>query len=127
MTTNNLTTEISNAVAKLMNYVNQGDLDNMVAMYTDDTSVLPPGEKSIYGIEAVREFWNEMLHQVGFSDVAYTIEKIEPLGNDTAAELTSYEVTLAGERRKGKYTVIWKKVQGEWKLHVDIFNVAMPS
>jgi ketosteroid isomerase-like protein len=27
---------------------------------------------------------------------------------------------------KGKYIVIWKQEDGQWKLHRDIFNSSMP-
>jgi len=27
---------------------------------------------------------------------------------------------------QGKYIVIWKQVEGEWKLHRDIWNTSMP-
>jgi ketosteroid isomerase-like protein len=35
-------TEVTAAVDIFMNYVNQGDLENMLAMYSEDSSVLPP-------------------------------------------------------------------------------------
>jgi len=28
---------------------------------------------------------------------------------------------------KGKYIVIWKQEEGQWKLHRDIFNSSMPA
>jgi ketosteroid isomerase-like protein len=27
---------------------------------------------------------------------------------------------------RGKYIVIWKREQGQWKLHRDIWNTSMP-
>jgi ketosteroid isomerase-like protein len=66
-----------------------------------------------------------MLENVGFSNVRYSIEKLEQLAEDTVAEMTQFQVDIAGQATQGKYVVIWKKQQGQWKLHIDIFNVAI--
>jgi ketosteroid isomerase-like protein len=124
MSTKTLTSEITNAVDRFMNYINDEDLKQIISMYSDDASVLPPGEKSFYGIEAICQFWDEMLNQTGCSNMTYIIEKIEPLGDDIAAEMSSYELTMAGKRYKGKYTMIWKKIRNEWRIHIDMFNVS---
>lgn len=79
MSTKTLTSEITNSVDRFMNYINHGDLEQITAMYSDDASILPPGEQSFYGIEAICQFWDEMLNQTGFSNITYTIEKVEPL------------------------------------------------
>jgi ketosteroid isomerase-like protein len=118
-------TEVTAAVDVFMNYVNQGDLENMVAMYSEDASVLPPNGNSLYGIAAVSAFWQHMLQNVGFSNVQYTIEKLEQLSEDSIAEMTRFQVELAGQPAQGKYVVVWKKIQGSWKLHIDIFNSAI--
>jgi ketosteroid isomerase-like protein len=118
------TSEVKEAVRIFMNYVNQGDLENMLAMYSSDASILPPNGNSLYGEAAFRPFWQHMLQNVGFANVQYTIEKLEQLGEDTVAEMTRFQVDIAGQPTQGKYVVIWKKLQGQWKLHIDIFNVA---
>jgi ketosteroid isomerase-like protein len=28
---------------------------------------------------------------------------------------------------RGKYITVWKKQQGQWKLHRDIWNTSMPA
>jgi ketosteroid isomerase-like protein len=32
--------------------------------------------------------------------------------------------TIGGQRSEGKYLVVWKHEDGQWKLHLDAFNVA---
>jgi uncharacterized protein (TIGR02246 family) len=124
MTANTAIAEVTAAVRVFMDYVNQGDLENMLAMYSDDASVLPPSGESLYGRSAYYPFWEQMIKNVGFANVQYTIEKLEPLAEDTIAEMTRFQVDIAGKPTQGKYVVIWKKQQGQWKLHIDIFNVA---
>jgi ketosteroid isomerase-like protein len=47
----------------------------------------------------------------------------------THIEVSKY--TLQGEGDQvldtGKYVVIWKQEDGQWKLHCDIFNSSMPA
>jgi ketosteroid isomerase-like protein len=119
------TAEVTAAVRVFMDYVNQGNLESMLAMYSDEASILPPSGNSLYGRSAFTPFWQHMIENVGFGNVQYTIEKLEKLSEDTVAEMTQFQVDLAGQPTQGKYVVIWKKQQGQWKLHIDIFNVAM--
>jgi len=58
------------------------------------------------------------------------LEIIEVEGHgDTAIEVGKY--TLSGEAGqvldRGKYIIIFKQVDGQWKLHRDIFNSSMPA
>jgi ketosteroid isomerase-like protein len=125
ITATTTTAEVTAAVAIFMDYVNRGDLANMLAMYSDEASILPPSGNSLYGRAAFTPFWQHMLENVGFSNVRYSIEKLEQLAEDTVAEMTQFQVDIAGQATQGKYVVIWKKQQGQWKLHIDIFNVAI--
>ena len=58
------------------------------------------------------------------------LEAVETEGyGDTASEVGKY--TLEGEGGqvldRGKYIVIWKQEEGQWKLHRDIFNSSQPA
>ena len=58
------------------------------------------------------------------------LETLEVQGSgDFAYEVGTY--TLSGKRQgdhtdRGKYIVIWKNEDGQWKLHRDIFNTDLP-
>ena len=59
-----------------------------------------------------------------------TLEIVEAEGHgDTAIEVSKY--TLQGEGGQvldeGKYIIIWKQEDGQWKLHRDIFNSSLPA
>jgi ketosteroid isomerase-like protein len=47
---------------------------------------------------------------------------------DVAHETGSYRITGPDGKvlEKGKYTVIWKRDGGQWKLHRDIWNSDAP-
>ena len=65
---------------------------------------------------------------MGVKEARLEIVKLEGHG-DTAIEISTF--TLLGEGRqvldKGKYMFIWKREDGHWKLHRDIFTSSMPA
>ena len=75
--------------------------------------------------------WQDFFAKSGFE------LKIEPAkitvaqAGDLAYELGVYELAFDGEqgpvRDRGKYVVVWKKVDGDWKAAADIFNSDGPA
>jgi ketosteroid isomerase-like protein len=65
---------------------------------------------------------------MGIKEAKLEIVEVEGHG-DTAIEGSTF--TLHGEGGqlldRGKYIVIWKREEGQWKLHRDIFNSSMPA
>jgi uncharacterized protein (TIGR02246 family) len=117
-------TAINEANARLIAFQKGGNAAGMGEMYTEDAVLLPAGGPSIRGREAIEEFWAEMLGQ-GVADVQLTTQELVPLGDDLAYEIGSYTTTPKDAAPvSGHYLVIWKRADGAWKLHVDIFNQA---
>ena len=51
---------------------------------------------------------------------------------DMVCEIGNADATFQPEgmdafKDRGKYLVIWKNVDGTWKLHVDIYNSSLPA
>lgn len=115
-------TAIDDANARLIELQKKGDAAGMGRMYTDDAILLPAGGPRIEGREAIEAFWAETLSG-GVEDVRLTTEDLVPLGDDLVYEIGSYTTTPRDAAPvSGYYLVLWKRVDGEWKLHVDIFN-----
>lgn len=113
---------IDQANARLIALQKQGDAAGMGDMYTDDAILLPSGADRADGRDAIQAFWTKSLG-AGVEDVELETETLEPLGNDLVYEIGSYRTTPKdAEPVTGYYLVLWKRVEGEWKLHVDIFN-----
>jgi uncharacterized protein (TIGR02246 family) len=124
-------TEVRDAIAtaneNFMAAAKQGDAAALAALYTENGQVLPPNSDFVTGKEAIQAFW-QAIRDMGIK--AATLETVEVEGHgDTATEVGKY--TLHGEEGqqldKGKYIVIWKQEEGQWKLHRDIFNTSMPA
>jgi uncharacterized protein (TIGR02246 family) len=93
--------------------------------YTENGMVLPPGSEMVQGREKIRELW-EGLFDLGIKKIKLDILEVEQYG-DTATEVG--KATLLSEdgqiMDKGKYIVIWKQQDGQWKIHRDIFNSSL--
>ena len=129
--TQSTSTEVRDAIAAanedFMATFNQGDAAGLAALYTERGQLLPPNSDFLTGRRAIQAFWQGAM-DMGIKSVKLEIVEVEGHG-DTAIEVSKY--TLQGLGGKpldtGKYIVIWKQVDGQWKLHRDIFNSSMPA
>jgi uncharacterized protein (TIGR02246 family) len=105
----------------------QGDASGMASLYTPDGMLLPSGFEPVKGREAIGNFW-QMVMNMGVKAAKLDTVEVEEHG-DTAIELGQYLLSGAEGQRidQGKYIVIWKKQDGEWKLQKDIWNTSLPN
>jgi ketosteroid isomerase-like protein len=114
-----LPTSVTTAVSRDFN---QGDPLKTAAHYTDDAQILPPRHPVIDGKAAITSFFEA------------NIDKYIGLGNETtwslvqgdvAIEQGTYNVRnvrLGVDAETGKYIRVWKRINGRWKLHRDMFS-----
>lgn len=104
----------------------QGSGRAVAALYTPTAQVFPPNSDIVSGREAIERLWQSFI-AAGVRGVTLTTLEVEALG-DTANEVGKYSITGEGGKvlDTGKYVVVWKREQGQWKLHRDIFNTSMP-
>lgn len=105
-------------------YIN-ANYDALANSYTTDARILPNGTRIIEGREAIKERWilpenTKILKHV------VTPEEIKVIG-EYAYDVGYYEgstQTPNGEvsNWKGKYLIVWKKVDGDWLIHIDAWN-----
>jgi len=99
----------------------------LAALYTEDAKLMPSNSDFVSGNEAVRAFWKSVF-DMGIKKATLETLEVEGMG-DTACEVGKYTLFTEGEQvaDSGKYVVIWKMVNGQWKLHRDIWNTSMPA
>ena len=98
----------------------------LTALYTSDGQLLPPHGDIVTGTQAINQFWQKFLAP----GIAVTFKSLElETHGDTGHEVAYYAVTGEGGKvlDTGKYIVIWKRDQGQWKLHRDIWNTNTPA
>ena len=104
-----------------------GDASGLAALYTTDGQTLPPNVESVRGRETIAEF-SQASFDGGLASIALFTVEVEGFG-DTAFEVGRFTVSDSeGEPLdSGKYIVIWKVEDGEWRLHRDIWNSSQPA
>jgi uncharacterized protein (TIGR02246 family) len=117
--------EIEETNAKFMNALREGDVATIASLYTADGILAAPNAPMVRGTSAIRELLGGMVQQMGAPDLKLETQEVEELG-DTAWELGTYKMNAAGSTDTGKYIVIWKRQDGAWKLHADIWNSDAP-
>jgi uncharacterized protein (TIGR02246 family) len=104
-----------------------GDSAALAAMYTPNAQLFPMHSEVVSGREAIQQFWQGVMAS-GVKGATLTTLEVDEQG-ETAYEVGQYE--LRGEGHKvldhGKYVVVWKRTQGQWRLHRDIWNSTLPA
>lgn len=119
--------EIMELSREWSNRVGQGDVDWTVDLHAENGRVMPPNAEPAVGPEAVRAFWGGLLGTEGLSVSWEPSEVHVASSGDMAYELGTYEMTLPdGSEDDGKYTVVWVKEGGEWRIAVDMFSSNRP-
>ncbi|MEM6686748.1 MAG: nuclear transport factor 2 family protein [Bacteroidota bacterium] len=106
-------------------YVNTSNYAMIGASYTEDAKIFPQRGDIISGVSAIINYWTLP------KGVKTTGHKITPseitIVGDTAYDYGYYEGTTVrdnGEQNswKGKYVIVWKRIGGNWKIYLDIWN-----
>jgi ketosteroid isomerase-like protein len=117
--------EIEAANAVFAAAYGRGDAQAVAAMYTEHGELFPPNEKIVEGRSAIEQFWKSAM-DAGTKCVQLKTSEVEGYG-EAAVEAGTY--TLAGVDGRlldqGKYLVLWKRVDGKWRLHRDCWNSDM--
>lgn len=105
-------------------YMN-ADFDAIANSYSLDAKIFPNGSDIIDGREAIKEKW---VIKDGSKILNHKITPLEiKFLGDYAYDFGYYEGKIEskeGEKSdfRGKYVIVWKKVEGKWKMYLDIWN-----
>ena len=122
---------IRQQVARWLQLVKSKDAAAIAQLYTEDGSVMPANAPIGKGRAAIQQVWAGMLGTPGF-DLVFTPDQIVVANSgDLALDRGTYTLKMAPAGKAmtdtGKYVVVWRKVDGEWKAIADIFNSDLPA
>jgi uncharacterized protein (TIGR02246 family) len=101
----------------------RGDAQAVADLYTEDAKVIPPGSEVASGRSAIAAFWRTVMDTV-VKDLTLDTIEVESAG-DLACEVGAVKVVGANSQlTAGRYVVVWKRQNGHWKIHRDIWNSA---
>jgi len=103
----------------------RGDAAGIANFYTDNAMLLPTGSDIIQDKQTIEVFWQGVM-DMGIKNARLDILEIEQHG-DTVNDIGKYTLSSADGQvmDTGKYVVIWKNEDGNWKMHRDIFNSSL--
>lgn len=109
----------------------KGDHQSLSSLFTADTLLLPAGKPLVRGRDAVVAFWTaassnpdrRLLSEFDAIDSLFEGGVVIECGRAT---ITAVEGGREQLFDRGKYVVVWKREDGRWKRHRDIFNSDAP-
>jgi ketosteroid isomerase-like protein len=118
---------IKAASQRFSGHVIAARFDSIAACYSEDARIFVGGQNIIEGREAIRRSW-VVPDSVPTVHHAILPEEILVRGNE-AIDHGYYEGRTRypdGTEKpwRGKYVVIWRKVDGRWLMYLDIWNRA---
>ncbi len=119
--------DIDTVNQRLSQAVKNGDAAAAAALYTEDGKFLAPNADFFSGRDAIQGFFQGAIDG-GIKGLNLTTLELEIQG-DTAHEVGTYELVADGGvvADSGKFIVIWKRIDGTWRLHRDMINTSRPA
>jgi ketosteroid isomerase-like protein len=105
----------------------KGDAAGVAATYSPDANAFPPNAAILKGRAAIQKMWQDVIDS-GIASISLGTTEVESAGN-IAYESGTYEMKMKDGKvaDRGKYCVVWKKVNGQWMLHRDIWSTDLPA
>jgi len=102
---------------------NRGDADALAALYAPDANVLP-ADNSVVSGPGIRALFAGMIAG-GVTNLKLTANDVKRLSPDYIREIGVSSYDTKGDKPtsvRASYVVVWRKVDGAWKLWTDIFH-----
>lgn len=95
-------------------------------LYAADGAMMAPGAPIAQGQPALEQAWSGLMQMPGFGLTFKADQIVVASGGDMALDRGTYQLSLDGPEGEtkdiGKYVVVWRNVDGQWKVAADIFN-----
>jgi uncharacterized protein (TIGR02246 family) len=123
--------EVAELVTRLASAFNSRDAAALAALYTEEATLLPPGEALVQGKGAIREWFEKALQRLGRITLT-PIESNESIdfGFQVGIFSVSWDLTAAQDRavelrpqQFGKYLLVFKRTEWGWRIHSDMWNL----
>ena len=100
---------------------NKGDLETFMQGYVKSDSLLFVGSSGpTYGWQKTLENYKKSYPgKAGMGQLTFGIKKVDFLNKDVAFVLGSWHLKRENDEPKGYFTLLFKKLNGAWKIFVD--------
>src|SRR5262249_21397948 len=117
---------------EVLNASGSGDLNSLVALFSDDSVIMPPNDTNVYGCDEIRAWWEEYFEFFTIKSFVESEEEVTVAG-DQAFVRTSFSTTIVP--KAGGPTIhdeirsltVWRhEPDGSWKISHQIWNSTKP-
>lgn len=106
------------------------DLTSTVNMYATDAYFMAPNAPLATGQSEIRGMWDGLFKapnlRLTFEPTRVQLAQGGDMAYDVGTYRLGFDTPQGRVDDEGKYTVVWKKVEGQWKVASDIFNSSKP-
>jgi len=116
---------IRQQAAALSTAFNEKKLDELVALYADNSVFMPPNAPLLRGREPLKSFYSEM---IGKGATELKLEPDEVAGHGPIAyEWGTYSLSFTnGRRDRGKYLLVLRNMAGTWRTEKTMWSSDLP-
>ena len=116
---------ILSKIKSFSTYVMNSNYENIANAYSSDGKIFPNNKSIITGKNDIKKYWT-LPDGVKTSYHKITPSEIKIIG-DEAYDYGYYNGTTLRKNGttsnwKGKYVIVWRKIDGDWKIYLDIWN-----
>jgi ketosteroid isomerase-like protein len=109
---------------------NARELDQILAIYAENSVFMPPNQPIIRGRDALRTFYDDML-KAGASGLKLDVGEVSGHG-PLAYESGTYEMDYrpasgSGTHDRGKYLFVLRRLNDTWRYEYTVWNSDLPS
>jgi ketosteroid isomerase-like protein len=101
------------------------DSDMLVSLYTTNAIIMPPDSEIIESGKATLKVFFDKLFELCVDNMSYERVTLE-VCQDVAYEVGKFTLYCNSNGQntatRGKHLLIWKCINGAWKIHIDIWN-----
>ena len=117
---------ISATTQRWVDAFNSGDAAAIASMMTPDAQLFPPNGDMVEGREAIQAFWQGFIDMgvkgsLAVTEIDVTAEMAYKTGTFQILDLDGNEVD------HGKFLEVWKRTDGTWQFHRDMWNSSVPA
>jgi uncharacterized protein (TIGR02246 family) len=107
---------------------NDKQIPQIIDMYAENATFMPPNRPVLRGRNAIRNFYDELLNQMGATNLKLEVSEVVGHG-PLAYQAGSYEIeykpatgTAPRDRDRGKYLFVLRNLNGTWRYEYTVWN-----
>jgi uncharacterized protein (TIGR02246 family) len=122
--------KIMRVAEQLLKLIQKQDASGIAKLFTEDGKFVLPTYEAAEGREKIAELWLGMMQIPGAECVFRPTMRDTASSGDLAYDYGNFSLRFYRDSGRfedhGPYTMVWKKVGGDWKIAIFVINSSLP-